>query len=86
MGTQSNALEKSSSMASICCLSFSPLVRSSIVRMSCVSHDSAYEIRVSSMGGALGVWLCLRSGSSHTSSWVKTELNWTPMMLALLTL
>ena len=38
------------------------------------------------MGGVLGVWLCLRSGSSDTSSWEKTELNWTPMILALLTL
>ena len=38
------------------------------------------------MGGALGVRLCRRSGSSDTSSWVKTELNCSPMMLALLTL
>ena len=26
-------------------------------------------------GGVLGVWLCLRSGRSDMSSWVKTELN-----------
>ena len=35
------------------------------------------------MGGALGVRLCPRSGSSDTSSWVNTELNWSSMMLAL---
>ena len=38
------------------------------------------------MGGALGVQLFPRSGSSDTSSWMKTELNCSPMMLALLTL
>ena len=38
------------------------------------------------MGGALGVPLCPRCGSSDTSSWVKKELNWSPMMFALLTL
>ena len=43
MGTPLNALEKSSSTASICCLSFSPLAWSSIVRMSCVSHDLPFR-------------------------------------------
>ena len=38
------------------------------------------------MGGALGVRLCTRSGNYDTSPWVNTELNWSPMMLALLTL
>ena len=35
------------------------------------------------MGCTLGVRLCPRSGSSDMSSWVKTEQNWSPMMLAL---
>ena len=38
------------------------------------------------MGGTLGVWLGPRSGNSDVSSWVKTEQNWSPMMLALLRL
>ena len=38
------------------------------------------------MGGTLGVWLGQRSGNSDVSSWVKTEQNWSPMMLALLRL
>ena len=37
-GTRSKAFEESRSMASICCLSFSPLAGSSIVRI-WVSHD-----------------------------------------------
>ena len=35
------------------------------------------------MGCTLGVRLCPRSGSSDMSSWVKTEQNWSPLMLAL---
>ena len=38
------------------------------------------------MGGTLGVWLGPRSGNSDISSWVKTEQNWSPMMLTLLRL
>ena len=38
------------------------------------------------IGGTLGVVLGPRSGSSDMSSWVKTEENWSPMMLALLRL
>ena len=38
------------------------------------------------MGGTLEVWLGSRSVNSDIPSWVKTEQNWSPMMLALLRL